>query len=175
MHNTNETVIFETPWIKVKRTSRGFDYLQRKGTDSVAVFLVRNNIPLDWEVLVRFQPLCIDNSQDMQLYPCPITGGMEPEETYIDCALRETLEESGYKINKKDIKVLTMYVVGTQTNEICTVFWADVTSLEPETATQDGSYFESISHNEWKPLEYLKDCKYVACQLGYYQLKEVLT
>jgi hypothetical protein len=38
---SNEETIFSTNWIAVKGTTRGFHYLERKGRDSVAIFLVR--------------------------------------------------------------------------------------------------------------------------------------
>lgn len=66
------------------------------------------------------------------------------------------------------------YFVGTQTNEICYMYYADVTGVEPEAAPQDGSYFEAASKNEWHPFEYLKECDYVACQLGFFKIQEIL-
>jgi 8-oxo-dGTP diphosphatase len=42
-------IIFSTNWISVKETDKGFYCLERKGRDSVAIFLVRKsiNIPGD--------------------------------------------------------------------------------------------------------------------------------
>ncbi|MEQ9548226.1 MAG: hypothetical protein RIM23_01210 [Coleofasciculus sp. G3-WIS-01] len=57
---------------------------------------------------------------------------------------------------------------------MCYMYYADVTDIEPEIARQDGSYFESISHNEWHPLDYLNQCDYSACQIGYFRLKSIL-
>lgn len=172
-----EQVIFETPWIKVKRTPRGFDYLERKGVNSVAIFLVRRRNDT-YEVLIRWQPLPVHNADvnDSQLlFACPVTGGLEPAEHPFYCALREVEEETGYNLEPSDLCYLTNYIVGTQTNECVDMYWADVTAfLEPAKATQDGSYFESISHNEWRSLDYLRNVSYVACQLGYYLIKAQL-
>lgn len=80
-------------------------------------------------------------------------------------------EESGFSV---DVVSLGKYIVGTQTNEICYMYYADVSNIEQEIAQQDGSYFESISKNEWYPLEYLNQCEYAACQIGYFRLKNIL-
>ena len=164
---SQERVIFVTNWIAVKETARGFHYLERKGKDSVAVFLLRKRKPelKEYEVLIRQQPLCIDNLElngKPRLYPCPITGGIGGN---------ETPEESGFSVR---VLPLGQYIVGTQTNEICYLHYADVTGLEPEVTKQDGSYFESVSKNEWHPFEYLIQCDYSACQIGYLKLQQVL-
>jgi hypothetical protein len=173
-----EQVIFETPWIKVKRTPRGFDYLERKGVDSVGVFLIRLNSVGNYDVLIRWQPLCVDNADidDKQLlFACPVTGGLEEGEPKFRCALREVEEETGYHLNPDDLQYLTTYIVGTQTNERVWLYMADVTGYpEPPEATNDGSYFESISHNKWGSLECLAGYDYVACQLGYHLIKAQL-
>ena len=38
-----EKTIFCTPRVSLKETPRGFQYLERKGKDSVAVFLIRHS------------------------------------------------------------------------------------------------------------------------------------
>jgi len=176
VNETNmEQVIFETPWIKVKRTPKGFDYLERKGVDSVAIFLIRQRRPGNVKVLIRFQPLSVHNADiddQQKLFPCPVTGGIEEMEPRFYCALREVKEETGYQLNPDDLYHLTTYIVGTQTNERVYLYMADVTSYPELTeATNDGSYFESVSRNEWRDIEELKDYEYVACQLGYHLIK----
>ena len=175
---SSDKVIFSTDHIAIKETPRGFHYLERLGKDSVAIFLVEKHestyFPVGYDVLVRMQPLPQNNLEvdgQQQLYPCPITGRIEPGESPEQAAVRETFEESGYST---PVISLGKYFVGTQTNESCHLFYADVTGLEPQPATQDGTYFESVSKNEWYSLEYLKVCDYVACQLGYFRLKEKL-
>lgn len=173
-----EKDIFTTNWITVKETAKGYHYLERKGKNSVAIFLLRNSSvnrkQIEYEVLIRQQPLCIENSQingELRLYPCPITGGIEPNESPEDAANREVYEESGFSVR---VLPLGKYIVGTQTNEICYMYYADVSEIKPEIAQQDGSYFESISRNEWHPLEYLDRCDYAACQIGYFRLRNIL-
>jgi ADP-ribose pyrophosphatase YjhB (NUDIX family) len=172
----SEKVIFNTEHIAIKETARGFHYLERLGKDSVAIFLVRKTEEevSKYEVLIRMQPLPHDNLEvdgKQHLYACPFTGRIEPGELPEEAAARETMEESGYKTQ---VISLGRYFVGTQTNETCYLYYADVTNTEPETALQDGTYFESVSKNEWHPLEYLRECDYVACQLGYFRLKQAL-
>ena len=172
----NDKIIFSTPWINVKQTPRNFYYLERKGKDSVGVFLVRQTGDrTTYEVLIRQQPLCIDNREvnhTLTLYPCPITGSLDGDELPAAAAVREVYEEAGYTV---PVLPLGRYIVGTQTNEICYLYYADVTAIAPAEAPQDGSFFESISKNEWHPFEYLRECHYSGCQIGYYRLREILT
>jgi len=173
-----EKNIFTTNWITVKETARGFHYLERKGKDSVAIFLVRKSKvarrEIEYEVLIRQQPLCIDSSdinEELHLYPCPITGGIETGESPEKAAIREVYEESGFSVQ---VLPLGKYIVGTQTNEICYMYYADVSDTKPDIAQQDGSYFEAISKNEWHPFDYLSKCDYSACQIGYFKLRNIL-
>lgn len=171
-----DEILFQTKWVAVRASSKGFHYLERKGRDSIGVFLIRrsNTAPQGYEVLIRQQPLCIDNTEKngtLKLYPCPITGAIDAGETPLQAAVREAYEEAGYTVQ---VLPLSRYIIGTQTNEICYLYYADVTGIEPDHAPQDGSYFESISRNEWHPLEYLNQCEYSGCQIGYYQLRDLL-
>ncbi|NJM73748.1 MAG: NUDIX domain-containing protein [Scytonema sp. RU_4_4] len=172
--DTDET-IFSTDWVTVKKTPRGFDYLERKGKDSVAVFLLRRNDASSqkYEVLIRQQPLCIDSTEfygQMKLFSCPITGALDEGESPEEAALREIYEEAGFSIK---LLPLGKYIVGTQTNEICYMYYANVTGIKPDVAQQDGSYHESISKNEWHSFEYLSHCDYSACQIGYFRLRDI--
>ncbi|MGQ9871488.1 MAG: NUDIX hydrolase [Leptodesmis sp.] len=138
-------MIFRTEWIAVKESSRGFQYLERKGKDSVAVFLLRKGgvKSLRYEVLIRQQHLCIDNREvdgTFTLFPYPITGGLEEGELPEAAAMRETFEETGYRVQ---VLPLGKYIVGTQLNEICYLYYTDVTGLEPDPVQQDGTYLSS--------------------------------
>lgn len=172
---TDDIVLLKTKWITVKQTPGGFQFAERKGRDSVAIFLLRQStVGEPYEVLIRQQPLCIDPiivGEDLKLRPCPITGGIDGSETPEQCAVREVEEEAGYRV---EVTPLGRYIVGTQTNEICYLYYADVTGQAPGVAPQDGSYFEAISMNEWHPFSYLQHCDYAACQIGYYRLREIL-
>ncbi|MDX2213679.1 MAG: NUDIX domain-containing protein [Oculatellaceae cyanobacterium bins.114] len=171
-----DRVIFSAKWFVIRESSRGFQYFERRGKDSIGVFLVRKRAEAlgQYDVLIRQQPLCIDNIEIdgmLKLFPCPITGAIEEGESPEVTAVREAYEEGGYTIQ---VKSLGHYIVGTQTNEICYLYYADVTGMTPDEPPQDGSYFESISRNEWHPLEYLKSCDYSACQIGYTRLQAIL-
>ena len=171
-----DRIIFQEKWIAVRETPRGFQYLERKGRDSVAVFLLRKSGKnlAQYEVLIRQQPLCVDSTEIdemLKLFDCPITGAIDEGESPEECANREVYEEAGYEVQ---VILLGEYIVGTQTNEVCYLYYADVTDIEPGEARQDGSYHESISRNQWQPFEYLKICDYSACQIGYFKLREML-
>jgi 8-oxo-dGTP pyrophosphatase MutT (NUDIX family) len=170
-----DPIIFQTQWLAVRESPRGFQYLERKGKDSIAVFLIRHAEDHNsWEVLVRYQHLCVDNREvdgQFNLFPCPVTGAIDGGESPEAAAVRETYEETGYQPSLTD---LGQYIVGTQTNEVCYLYYADVSGQEPSEAPQDGTFLESIAHNQWHPFEDLKTFDYVACQLGYYRLRERL-
>lgn len=171
-----DRVIFSTQWIAVKESPRGFQYLERKGKDSVAVFLLRRSSEnlKQYEVLIRQQHLCVDNREvdgRFRLFPCPVTGALNEGETPAAAAKREVYEETGYRVQ---VLPLGQYIVGTQVNEICYLYYADVKGMEPDVAQQDGTYMESIAHNEWHPFQYLESCDYSACQVGYLKLQKIL-
>lgn len=105
------------------------------------------------------------------LFHCPITGALDEGESPEAAAIREVYEETGYAVQ---VLPLGKYIVGTQTNEVCYLYYADVTGIEPDKAQQDGTYHESISRNEWYSFESLKACDYSACQIGYFKLREIL-
>jgi 8-oxo-dGTP pyrophosphatase MutT (NUDIX family) len=167
-----DKVLFKTDWISVLETERGFQYLERKGKNSIALFLIREG-RTGWEVLVRYQPLPLQNNDD-SLFPCPITGSIDAEEFPAGTAVRECLEETGYSIALHELRTLDEYVVGTQTNETVYMYYCDVSnkiSIKPKT---DGGYHESISYNNWEFLSNLKSYNYSACQIGFYKLNEIL-
>ncbi|MEO0409832.1 MAG: NUDIX domain-containing protein [Cyanobacteria bacterium P01_A01_bin.135] len=172
-----DEVIFRTDWITVRKSPQGFQYLERKGKDSVAVFLLRrvDGVLEGWEVLVCHQHLCLDNRQvngHFRLFPCPVTGALDEGEFPEAAARREVYEETGYRI--KSIASLGQYIVGTQVNEVCYLFFADVTGDVPDEGDHGLTYLESVAQLAWHPLEYLQACDYVACQIGYFKLVEAL-
>ncbi|MBO1053078.1 MAG: NUDIX domain-containing protein [Dolichospermum sp. DET73] len=171
-----DRVIFSTKWITIKESSQGFQYLERNGKDSIAVFLLRKNgeNPEQYDVLIRHQHLCIDNQEvngRLKLFPCPITGALDEGELPEAAAIREVYEETGYRVQ---LLPLGKYIVGTQLNEVCYLYYVDVTGIEPEEAQGDGTYLESIGRNEWHPFNYLEMCDYSACQIGYFKLEKIL-
>jgi 8-oxo-dGTP pyrophosphatase MutT (NUDIX family) len=140
------------------------------------VFLLRtiSDPAKQYEVLIRQQHLCVDNREvdgKLRLFPCPVTGALEVRESPAAAAQREVYEETGYRVK---VVPLGQYIVGTQVNEICYLYYADVTGIRPDAARQDGTYLESIARNEWHPLEYLEACDYSACQIGYWKLRNLL-
>lgn len=167
--------LLKTKWVSVIETSNGFQYFQRKGKDSIALFLLKQeNDKL--KVLVRFQPLPLDNNPDLyaqKLYPCPITGGMYEGNDPKTTAIHEAKEEAGYDI-ENEIKYLGKYVTSTQSSEIVYMFYADVTELTQEEPKGDGTEFEKISNNEWRDFLDLKNFDYSACKIGFSMLLDKL-
>ena len=169
-----DPIVYDGGWIKVRKTDKGFMYAERKGVESIALFLIRRTTT-DIEVLVRYQPLCIDNTTpNLPIFPCAITGTIDAGDTPEQSAVQEALEEAGYKIEEVNLRLVTTYIVGTQTNEQVHLFWCDVTGLEPVEVKGDGSYHESLSKNQWEPFSNLKDYRYSACQIAYSRIPVAL-
>jgi 8-oxo-dGTP diphosphatase len=108
-----DRIIFQTEWIAVKQSPREFQHLERKGKDSVAVFLLRKSgaNSQQYEVLIRQQHLCIDNRKvdgKFRLFPCPITGALDEGESAAVAAQREVYEERGYRVQ---VSPLGRYIV----------------------------------------------------------------
>jgi len=170
-----EKTIFTTDgnWLSIKKTDKDFYFTERKGKDSIALFLTKRGGIFPVKVMIRFQSLPLDNTEFQKLYPCPITGSIEENQNPMECAINEGMEEGGYDI-KDNIQYLGKYAVGTQTNEVVHMYWADVTEKEPVDISGDGTYHESISKNEWRDVEYLPKCLYSACQIGHPLLIQAL-
>lgn len=167
-----EKVVFDAGWIKVKQTPKGYYFSERKGTDSLAILLYKKTINTDLEadlhILSRMQPLPIENAQTTddkdvpKLFRCPITGGLEEGVSLINQARAEVREEAGLDIAEAEFNYIGEYYVGTQTNEKVHMFIAkaDSEGVESLPIAGDGSYFESISKNEWINIEDVLDAKY---------------
>jgi len=104
-------------------------------------------------------------------HPCPVTGHFDVDgEDPVKCAIREVHEETGYIISAGDLRLLAMYMVGTQTNERCYLYTCDVTGIEPEEDLTDETGEEG--ENRWQAVGCLLDCQYSACLIAYAFLKE---
>lgn len=170
------TVLYESPgsWLRVMKTPKGFFYSERKGKNSVAVFLIRGSSK-SREVLIRYQPLPVSNNPigiDEELYACPITGSIDEGEEPYAAAVRKVMEEAGYDVSStsEEDSYLGQYYIGTQTNEEVYLYFFDVSKITPTKAEGDGTYFEAISKNEWEPIDNLLDSFYMPCITGYYLL-----
>lgn len=146
--------LYENYWLSLYQTPKGFVYAQRKGINSTASLCYRLNQDHQYEFLVRLQPLPVIHQYPEQkentLYPCCITGSIEPNETPLQNCLKEVYEESGYLINQEQIKYVTSASASTQMNEIVFHYLVDLTNIKKENEPQnDGSYFESVSQNKW--------------------------
>jgi 8-oxo-dGTP pyrophosphatase MutT (NUDIX family) len=82
------------------------------------------------------------------LYPCCVTGSIEPNETPQSNVIKEIYEEFNLQIKLKDIKTYNINVSSTQMNECVYTFVIDVTHAKMvNKRLGDGSVFENISQN----------------------------
>ena len=153
MTKLKSKLLYKTPWLELRVSSRQFYFAQRKGINSTAALCYRKS-KHGFEFLMRYQPLPVLELKNYKLnkalYPCPITGSLEPKETPEQNAIKEVFEESGYKISKKNIVDCVLATASTQMNEVVFHFLVDLTGIkQTKKDLGDGSYFEGISENKW--------------------------
>lgn len=150
MSKLTDKLIVKTKHLDMYKTEKGFYYCQRRSLNSVAVLCYKKVLD-EYLFLIRYQPMPqVEEKQKWtDLYPCPITGSIEKNETPLDCAIRETLEESGYLIEAKDLIQINPSIATTQMNEKVFCFLANVSNLKESKPKNDGTIFEAISKNVW--------------------------
>lgn len=146
----DKKLLYDASWIKLYKNKDDYVYAERKNKDSIAAlcFKWENNKPY---FLIHYQPLIeIENSEEIKLYPCLVTGSLEKGKTNEEIARHELHEEVGIK-NWKTLKQILTYkfVSTTQMNEIVEIFLFDITNIELEKPKTDGSYYENLSYNKW--------------------------
>ena len=164
MTNLKSKILYKAPWLELHVSSRKFYFAQRKGINSTAVLCFRKT-KHGFEFLMRYQPLPVIELKNYKLnkalYPCPITGSLEKNETPDQNVVKEILEESGYKITKKNLVDCVLATASTQMNEVVFHYLADLTGVKQATnKLGDGSYFENISENKWISQKQLEDILY---------------
>lgn len=151
-------LLHKTKFLSLYETENGFYFAQRRNTDSVAglCFKKEDN---QYYFLLRFQPLPEINSKLSwdELYPCPITGSCEENETHFESMVREIYEEGGIKVNKNNLVASSYCVATTQMNETVYNYLFDVTNLLQIDSVGDGSIFEKVSKNYWVDQKELED------------------
>ncbi len=154
--------LYKNYHLSLYETERGFIFAQRRNINSTATLLYKKE-KSDYKFLLRYQPLPelkINNKRSgwRELFPCCVTGSLEPKETPTINCIKEVLEETGYKISKKDIKASCVAVASTQSNECVYNFIVDITKAQKTNEGEgDGSIFEEVSRNIWVSHKELKD------------------
>lgn len=150
MSKENDRLIVKTKHLEMYKTEKGFYYCQRRSINSVAI-LCYKKVNNEYSFLLRYQPMPqVEEKQNWKdLYPCPITGSIENNELPIECAIRETFEESGYQVSKDNLFEISQSIATTQMNEKVFCFLADVTNIKETSPKNDGTIFEKVSKNIW--------------------------
>ncbi len=155
-------VLYKNYYLSLYKTDRGFIYAQRRNINSTAALLYKKD-KTGYKFLLRYQPLPelkTNNKKSSwnQLFPCCITGSLEPKETPIANCIKEVLEETGYRISKNNIKGLCLAVASTQSNECVYNFIIDISNIKrAHNGFGDGSIFEEVSKNVWVSHRKLKN------------------
>ncbi|QZX49032.1 NUDIX domain-containing protein [Mycoplasma sp. E35C] len=153
-----DKLLHETEWLNLYQTDKGFIYAQRKSVNSIASLCFKH-VGDEVMYLIHYQPQPELKSKKCwnDLYPCPITGAIDPNETPLQAAIRETYEEGGIKVDLNQFHDQIYFVPSTQMNEIVYCFIFDVTNLEQEEPKTDGTLFESVSINKWMTQSEVED------------------
>ncbi|MEE3928310.1 NUDIX domain-containing protein [Mycoplasmopsis ciconiae] len=153
-----DKLLFQTKWLSLYETNKGFIYAERKGVDSIA-FLAFKKENGEYLFHLRYQlyPNLKHLNNEYKFYPSCITGTIEANETPIQTVIKEAFEEGGFKISQQNIISYTPYLATTQSNEIVHVYLGLIdSSVECCEAQGDGSYFEKISFNKWVNIQELQ-------------------
>ena len=150
MKQSKDKLIVETKHLSMCQTEKGFYYCQRRSVNSIAVLCFKKENS-QYYFLIRYQPMPqVEEKKSWdQLYPCPITGSIENNESATESAIREVFEEGGITLKEDEIILINPNVASTQMNEKVFCFLADVTNKEIKTPQNDGSIFEAVSKNIW--------------------------
>ncbi|WP_036459383.1 NUDIX hydrolase [[Mycoplasma] imitans] len=143
-------LLYKTTYLSLYETPKGFVYAQRQSINSIASLCFKY-VGDEVFYLVHYQPMpeiAIKTKWD-DLYPCPITGSIDPNESALEAAVRETQEEGGIKVDLNKFYDQVDYVASTQMNEIVHCFVFDVTGIEQHEPSTDGSIFEQVAKNKW--------------------------
>lgn len=105
------------------------------------------------------------------------SGYIEPNEDVLEGARREILEETGYYVNKKDIKLLDTVIpnIGTETSKVHIIYANNAYKKSSQSLDEDEFInYELFSFDE---LKYLIDNGYIVSsgnKLAFYHLREII-
>lgn len=122
------TVLFDSPWLKVKAAG-GYIYSERKGVDSVAFVLVAINASDERRI-----GLIHEYKDPLGDFLTTAFGGSIDDEKY-HSDLRtlvkdETMEEAGFDVSLENIEYHGKALVSTQSNQFCHLFSVEVDKLK---------------------------------------------
>jgi len=147
-----DTILFQNRWVKVIDRD-GYTMVHGAG-NAVAVLPFRGAVgqatTADVEFLARIEP-CPPHGPKPHL--CGITGGIEGREKPVDAAVRETFEESGFRVTREQLVRLGMVWPSKMSTTIMHLFAVDVSSVPWETPPGDGTVYEAQSMTVWLPYE----------------------
>jgi hypothetical protein len=152
--------VFDNQWFKVKQTSSGFTYGERKGIDSVAFILASKepNDPQPYGVVKEWKdPI-------EQFVTTAFGGSIDKPEYKEDLELlvqAEVIEESGFTVSKDDIWYVGKIFVSTQMSQFCHLFivFIDKITQKEKTTTNATELKAEVTWVTAKQLFLLEDWK----------------
>jgi len=140
------TEIFRGNWIALCRTPDGYEYTKswRIGTGCVAVLGYTKD-----RVLGRFE-ICPPH-EDPEPALCALTGGVDPKESPRQAAVRELMEESGFKVDIADMTPIGSVRPSKSSDTVVNLFAVKLDPTPEQLKEKcigegDGSVFEQGSY-----------------------------
>lgn len=148
---TSIETLYENKWIEVReKTIDGkgkYVYSHSNWCNGQGVAVLAYRINDGVEFLGRYEN-CPAHSEDFDL--CSITGGMDKvDESAVETAQRELLEEGGYDVPIEKFNYLGQVFPSKQSDNIQHLFIVDITGIEQGEIVGDGTFGEEGAYVEW--------------------------
>lgn len=145
-----DIILFQNKWVTVIDRD-GYTLVHGAG-NAVAVLPFRGgqSTTADQEFLARIEP-CPPHGPKPHL--CALTGGIEGREEPVDAAVRETFEESGFRVTREQMIRLGIVWPSKLSTTIMHLFAVDVSAAPWEPPPGDGTTYEAQSSTVWLPYE----------------------
>jgi hypothetical protein len=147
-----DEILFDNPWVKMKKTQKGFIYAERKGIDSVAFILIDKE---------KKQIGVLEEYKDA-IYKRLLTafgGSIDKHQNDLkQLVIEEILEESGFQVEKNQVKKVAKIYCSNMMNQFVHLFvvFVDKNKQGKKTTTNPSELKSTVI---WKPFNWdLKDC-----------------
>jgi len=124
------------PYLKVKQVNNTYVYSERAGIDSIAFILYDNSSKKPFGLVHERKPSLNEfynneNSKDDVFLTTAFGGSIDCDNlNYTEICQKEVKEESGYSVKLDDIYYVGRVLVSTQMNQICYLYFVDVSNYK---------------------------------------------
>ncbi len=148
-----DTLLYSTPWLELRKLVDpehgidGYVYSREARCEgniiAVLPFRIEGGKP---EVLLRREVTPCWSDRPMI---SAITGGVEKDQTPLDCVVQELDEEAGYRVHSSEVAPLGVIFGTKSTDTVYHLFTVDLSLKTNHVPSGDGSYLESLGSCFW--------------------------